>query len=217
MNRIIWLFRETRSGSTWLVDYMCLKLNKKSVFLEKDLPENLQLSDKVKKLNDRVQLETDYNSILHTHVYELSTILGKYDNPIVIRCSRKNKFEQFLSWCSIKYSNYQFYNLQKNQNIFDKKLYNKFISKKILVTKHDYSEWLSYEIDRINKFWDLSKPFENHVVYYEDMLDGTASIPQLNLYNIKMDDNLSIIRLPETYKKDMIINYNEVKEWFTND
>ena len=217
MNRIIWLFRETRSGSTWLAGYLCSKLNRTSIFLEEDLPKSMTLDDKIKRLSGRKQLESDRNVIIHTHIYELTKILHEYDNPIVLRCSRKNKFEQFLSWCGIKYSNYKFYNLQKQQNIFDTRLYEKFISKKIQITKQDYLEWCDYELDRIDKSWAFVKPFENHTVYYEDMLDGTANIPNLDLYNIKMNNDGSILKLPENYKKNMIINYNEIKEWFIND
>lgn len=215
MNRIIWLFRETRSGSTWLSSYLCDKLNKKSVFLEAELPTLLPLVEKIKIIKNREQLKSDYESIIHTHVYELTRILGRYDNPIVLRCSRKNKFEQFLSWCAIKYSDYKFYNLEKNQN--QTNLYEEFISKKINVTRQDYNNWKNYELYRINRYWKLTDPYESHIIYYEDLLQGTASIPCLNLYDIKMNDDGQILRLPESYKKDMIINYNEIETWFNND
>jgi hypothetical protein len=215
MNRIIWLFRETRSGSTWLAGHLCEKLNKKSVFLEAELPITCSLAEKIKKLKIRQPVKSDYESIIHTHVYELTSILDKYDNPFVLRCSRKNKFEQFLSWCAIKYSDYKFYNLEKNKD--QTILFEEFISKKIIITKKDYNIWRSYEFNRINKFWKLTDPYETQVIYYEDLLEGTANIPNLNLYNIKMNDDDFIRKLPNSYKKDMILNYNEVKTWFKND
>lgn len=217
MNRIIWLFRETRSGSTWLTSYLCEKLNKKSIFIEEDLPNLLPLAEKIKRAENREQINADYDSIIHTHIYELTRILHKYDNPIVLRCSRKNKFEQFLSWCAIKYSNYKFYNLQKNQGMDQTNLYDEFINKKIVVTKQDYNIWKNYELDRINKCWRLADPYDSHIIFYEDLLEGTANIPTLNLYNIKINDDGLILKLPESYKERMIINYNEVKKWFKND
>lgn len=216
MNRIIWLFRETRSGSSWLTSYLCTVLNKQSIFLEENY-SNKKLFEKIKILENIEQTISDYQSIIHTHVYEMTKMLHKYDNPIVLRCSRKNKFEQFLSWCGIKYSNYNFYNLQNNLTTEQMNEYKKFISKRIAVKKQDYTNWCRYEIDRINKFWPIAEKFENYTIYYEDMLEGSANIPILNLYNIKSTNEGFIIRLPESYKKDMFINYDEVKEWFNND
>ena len=216
MNRIIWLFRESRSGSTWLTSHLIKTLNKKSLFLDDGLDNSMSLHKKIDLLKHREQQDSDYDYILHTHIHELTSILPKYNNPIVLRCSRKNKFEQFLSWCSIKYSHYSFFNLQKNQSIEQNELYEQFISKKITITKADYLGWHRYEVDRVNRCWELAKPFENQIIYYEDMIDGTASIPSLNLHNIKMNDDNLILRLPESYKKEMILNYNEVKEWFSN-
>jgi len=96
-------------------------------------------------------------------------------------------------------------------------LYEEFISKEINVTKEDYNYWKSYELYRINKFWKLTESYETQVIYYEDLLDGTASIPILNLYNIKINDDNLILKLPKSYKKNMILNYNEVETWFNND
>ena len=217
MNRIIWLFRETRSGGTWLASYLSSKLNRTPIFLEEGLPTNLSLFEKIKRIGERTQIDSDYNSILHTHIYELIKMLDRYDNPIVLRCSRKNKFDQFLSWCSVKHSDYSFYNLQKNLDTTQNNLYQNFISKQIQVTRQDYIQWQSYELNRIDKFWKLANSFENYTIYYEDMVKGTAGIPCLNLYNIKMNDEGLILKLPDSYKKDKIINYNEVREWFNND
>ena len=87
MNNIIWVFREHRSGSTWFIKKIAYLLKRPDNFLE--MPEKLFLA--------RKQTNQDSKEILNTHNFVALKSLKNYTNPIVIRVSRKNKTEQFIS------------------------------------------------------------------------------------------------------------------------
>lgn len=103
--RIIWVFREERSGSNWFIRTIINKLSRTSTFFEYtqlklsmddiyyyNIPESIAYY-----INNRSQCETDAETILNTHEFICLQGLHNYQNPIVIRTSRRNRTEQLAS------------------------------------------------------------------------------------------------------------------------
>lgn len=211
MKNVIWLFKEQRSGSSVFAEKICHLLQLNYVFVENDY-QNLSRPNRVSKILARTESESDKNSLLHTHLFEGIVNLYKYTNPIVFRCSRRNKFDQFLSWLAVKSSGWKFFHLSQGDVFNQNKIFDSLLERKIQVQRSDFNEFM--HIQSINdRFWNFATKYPNQIVYYEDMVAGNIDIPLLNLYNIKFDSNV-FIKNPESYKKNMFINYEEVKVWF---
>lgn len=215
MNRIVWLFKEQRSGSSWLCHHICKTINLTYTLVE-DEYQHLPRHDRIKNIVSRKQQDTDYGSLLHTHLFEGLMSLSKYDNPIVIRCSRKNRFEQFLSWYAVKSTNWKFFHLMRSEeksNFGERKVFDDLLKSKIVIPKSEYHEFMHRVVDTSDKFWNLASRYDNQVIYYEDMMEGSFDIPVLGMYNNHMDED-TFIKNPDSYKKDIFVNYDEVKDWF---
>ncbi len=216
-SRIIWLFKEYRSGSSWLCNYICKTLNINYLFVEGEY-QHLKKSDRIINILNRTPVESDSKTLLHTHLFEGITSLKKYEDPIVLRCSRKDKFQQFLSWYAVKQSDWTFFHLVKDESVAnhgESAQFRKLLEKRIVVPKSAYHDFIRSVIIPSNKYWSLVKNLTNETIYYEDMLRGDFSIHTLGLHNISMDENF-YIKNPESYKNEIFINYEEVKSWFDN-
>ena len=199
-NRQVWMFREPRSGSTGLTQALAAKLNKTFLFIE-----------------HKSQIVDDSSVLLNTHNFKLLHELKKENNPILLRCTRKNKFEQFLSLKMLWLTN--FTNIYQNGETEKINKFNKFIKENNKeITKGEVLKFLVSKKNE-NLLWNqLACNFETHVFYYED-LANVIDIPVLGMYNIDMDLEKYTKKIPE-YKKDFYTNYDMVKQWiaiYSND
>lgn len=215
MNRVVWLFKEQRSGSSWLCNHICNVTELNYEFVERDY-QHLSRPERIKTILSREKQDSDIGSLLHTHMFEGLLTLKKYDDPLVIRCSRRNRFEQFLSWYAVKSSNWKFFHLMKTEsssNIGEREVFEDLLKSKIVVPKSEYTEFMNRVVHTSNHYWELAKNYDNQTIFYEDMLIGGFDIPMLNMHDIHMDQDV-FLKNPDSYKKEIFINYDEVKEWF---
>jgi len=194
----IWIFRERRSGSTAFIDYLSLRLNRKNIFVSNE--------ERLKNVNLK-------NKIITTHNFELLENMERYDDPVIIKVTRRNAFEQFLSdFVAYTINNNKVdkdlvYNYYKNQTN-DEKI---FDIKPRLVPKQFFDTWKNRYIHN-NHLWTVhSSKFKNDTIYYEDMFNN-IDISILNLTDCNILKDSTTIKLPE-YKKRLILNYEEVKVW----
>lgn len=195
-NRQVWMFREPRSGSTGLTQALADKLNKIFLFVSK-----------------KDQIVYDSSVLLNTHDFKLLHQIKEEYDPIILRCTRKNKFEQFLSLKMLslsRFTNIEPHRIPEQDEKINK--FNKFVKENNQnVSKTEVLKFLSYKKNE-NLLWNqIASKFENHVFYYED-LSSPIDIPVLGIYNINIEMEKYTKKIPE-YKKDFYTNYDMVKQW----
>lgn len=202
-NRDIWMFREPRSGSTGLTQFLSRKLNRIFCFVEFATPTIV---------NDKIYWNNQPSTecLLNTHEFSYLNDLSKYSDPVILRCTRKNRFEQFLSEVAIFKMNSSFRNIEKDGST-DIEPFLQFTKTKITISPNQVNNFIVKK-QKENLLWEKTASlYESHTLYYED-LTGIVDIPPLNLYNIKIESQTE--RLPD-YKKNVFTNYEQVKHWFS--
>jgi hypothetical protein len=202
-NRDIWIFREPRSGSTGVAQFLSKKLNRAFCFV--DFMQSSTVDDKIYWNN-----QPSTECLLNTHEFSYLNDLTKYSDPVILRCTRKNRFEQFLSEVAIFKMNSSFRNIEKDGST-DIEPFLQFTKTKITISPNQVNNFIIKK-QKENLLWGKTASlYESHTLYYED-LTGIVDIPPLNLYNIKIESQTE--RLPD-YKKNVFTNYEQVKHWFS--
>lgn len=193
-NRKIWVFREARSGSLAFTNWLSRVVDKPMYSVE------------------TVDQMVDDNSLLfHSHNFEMLRELKEEENPIIFRCTRRDKAEQLLSRITHNYTGISNFHQETTTEEV-----NKFIeithSQKVDITVTDVLHFIQYA-DQDTKLWEEHSPkFTNQTLYYEDCA-GNIDLPGLDLYNIHYGygDDQWIIKLPNNYKENFYSNYKDVK------
>lgn len=212
----IWIIREPRSGSTWFTHHVVNHLGFDHCFVDRNvvgLPSdgsNLEF-DSEAVLNE-INKFSPTNTIFSTHFFTMMRMMDRFEDPIIIRCARRNTLDQFLSHSLAKSTNYKFTNIttDEQQEVFD----NLVESSRLLIPKKDLAEYV--RIKRRNEtIWDEFAPkFKNFTVYYEDLCEIGVDIPLLNMYNCKIEDNGFTQKLPD-YKTKVFLNYDMIQKWIS--
>jgi hypothetical protein len=208
-NRIIWVFREGRSGGTSAAEVIYRKLNRQYIFVD----SSLYPSTFYKKQGHQifVQKEQDHKLLFNTHYFPALHSMCNYDDPILIRISRKNVVEQCLSFLAGQSMNWKFTNLKANGETQNLEIFEEFIKSKILIKKSDVDFFARHRMKQ-NYLWNHYAPdYDNQVIYYEDMMTN-IDIPLLNLYNVTLTSET--LKLPD-YKKEVFVNYEDVEKWLS--
>jgi hypothetical protein len=215
--RTIFLFREPRSGSTWFSNHLAKHLNRNHCFVENKLNLQGMLGFSKARFLLEVNRHDANNTVFSTHYFTCLPLLEQYENPIVIRCSRKDKFEQFMSYVFLKYSQHTsipFTNIVSGEGeekccIYFDELIN---TQQTVVSKHEVISYINM-VNQWDSFWNLyATKYEHHTVYYEDLCDSGIDIPSLGLYNCKIDSTGTTMKLPE-YKSKVFLNYEMIHKW----
>ena len=201
---IIWIFAEPRSGSTALCELMVSQLNR--IYFE-------VASTSVEKI---IEMPYPEKYIFYTHDFENLKHLHAYaDDLLLIRCIRRNKLEQCLSYLITDYINQtltkdkEVWNLEINDTI-EKQLKIFENAEPTIFTKKQVLRYLNGNSLQKNCWHDIAYNYNNFTIFYEDLCNGSVEIPALKQsFNIK---DGSIEKLP-SYKKKLCLNYQMVKKW----
>ncbi len=196
---ILWLFREPRTGSSWLNIKLSKLLNRERNFLD-----DQAIGDLTNFFLKRIQHEDDINHILSTHHFQALESLQNYKDPIIIRTLRKNKVEQFFSQyiglhSELKYIRYYEEKINLQPMMVPKK-------KAILFMEKSLENQV---------FWDkYSNQYRNETVYYEDLVNGHnfkyLPIPKLGM---NIDDDNILKKIPYD-KREIVLNYDQIEKIF---
>ena len=146
--------------------------------------------------------------IFSTHKLEYFAPVVDYDNPIIIKCSRRNNFEQMLSEFFLSLTERAVSNIISDDDFVKfQTMTNQRISR---VTKEDVKIYKDRKNQELALFESFVQGLEVRTIYYEDFFDGTK-IPDIDLL-IKFDETVTK-KLPD-YKQSVFVNYEEIKEWF---
>jgi hypothetical protein len=205
MKKTIWIFREERSGSTALTNLIASRLGILNYFMDPNfIPP---------------PASNDATALFDTHYFPYLENMSDYDNPLLIRCTRKNRVEQYLSQLMVRWMKKTVYrtipddelllNFRTDTKTKFEQLFFKVvptvITKRDLITVHTmFSEK--------QKLWEKhAKLYPNCTVYYEDLCEG-IDIPLLGLTDCKLTDELVVQKLPD-YKERIFLNYDMIVSW----
>jgi hypothetical protein len=203
-NRMIWLFREQRSGSTYFTHALSAHLDRLHNFIDKG--EDVDIKEIYNIFSD----SNEHNKIIYsTHNFGFLSLIAQYsNNPIIFRTTRKDKTEQVISLylAEFKLRKWHF----SNEEEFYKLNVKPF---KINFTEIDFyldRFWKSYTI------WEqLSSFFENYTIFYEDR--ENFECPYFTTKNWNFFDKEIYPRIPSPFsKKDLILNYDEANHYICN-
>lgn len=187
-----------RSGSTWLCTFLCNHLNKKHIFL--DIHSRIYKHVKPSERHGRY--------LFSSHSVESILPARDYDDPIIIRCTRRDSFEQMLSefFFGLTYAAVPNIFTEQHEQKFNSYLANQRISS---ATEDDIKKWVTTYQTKLAEWNEVSKDLNVQTVYYEDFFEGTT-IEGIDLL-IKFDSTTK--KLPD-YKKTVFVNYDQIREWF---
>lgn len=201
MDRCIWIYREMRSGSTWLAEFLSKKLNRKHIFLDyyPELVSNL------------IPIEGHSSYIFSSHIIENLYPVKLYDDALLIRTARRNLFEQMLSLVFFR----TYRNLTKTAaNIWNEADRIKFEdmtqNKYCTLAEHDIISWLEQKRELDNQWLAFAKDYPSQTLYYEDFEEGVL-LSNTDIL-IKLDSS-GTQKLPD-YKRNVFSNYDQIEYWF---
>lgn len=212
-NKNIVLFREPRSGSTWVMSLIIRALNREH---QHTFIEDIVDLDPV--------LINSTNYVFSTHDFgHAFSILKYFKDTIIIRTSRRNLTEMLTSRILRRLMN-EISNGEIVANIHNDvqmKLYvDKILPsiKPIVISEALIQEFI-YKQKRYNVLWNIcASEYENETIYYEDILTGWNSSILPLTFSVANDDGSnerfygaqrSPIKIPYN-KKELILNYDEI-------
>jgi len=202
------LFRERRSGSTWLRIYLSQLLRKQGYHIDDYIPDSYKYDRLTEWFKDRKQDKLDRTRILNTHFFEGLSSLDNYVNPIIIKTSRKNKLDQLISAYMGKVNNLALQQYAPKLHIPNNK---RVLNMEPCTIPHDAILDFIKNQKYIDMLWNqYAQNYNSEVVYYED-LQQPHTIKVLNVHldpMTKYHENLPK-KLPYD-KKEIVLNYDEV-------
>ena len=211
-NRIIWFFKEPRSGSTWLSGALSDKLNRPDKHIDKKVKTHNDYNESFNSLTKNADLKnTDW--IYCTHFFEFLENMTYYENPILVRCNRKSIIDKVLSTQIQNLSRGKFIHRYSDpiEDTLALNIFNHLMKTPINVHKQDVITTINSIMNRDQLWKTYSTNFENYTIVYEDCEKGV----HLPIYEgtIKFGDYTDYVIKTPDYKRELFINYDEVASW----
>lgn len=204
MNKLVCIFREPRSGSTWLSNKVASVLNREHLFFESIIPQDT--TERKAYFENRKQSLEDSNYVLSTHLFYALQHLKHYENILFIRTARKDITEQCISHLYNEYTEWKQPNIESIEDLV--KFKSKFMG---LIQKDRVKIYMNQKISNM-KMWDeFSSNIENRTIWYEDMPNG-FDIPELGIHNLSMKSQDITFKMPHN-KKQLVSNYDQIDSW----
>lgn len=217
----IWVFAEERSGSTWTAITLSEIFNKEYNYIEW---ENEDITDSGwKNIVENDLKKYSLNCVYHTHRYSILEVLHRLEvQPILLRTTRRDTYEQLLSYIFMERSKDEFPDWWKIPHLYRepestfkerKKKFYEIVSKNsgITITKEEVEKYLKRKKWR-DALWDTySSNFERQTLFYEDLYNG-VQISSVNLDDFGFNMGGIFVKLPYD-KKSTITNLEQIKDW----
>jgi hypothetical protein len=215
-DRPIWIFREHRSGSTWLAKTIAEILDREHIFFDTGDYTKLSGEGQIKYFMNRPVEPADNNRVFSTHTFKALESLDKYNNPLVIRCARRDVTEQFLSYWTCQATGFAFKHNHVDPMLnLGKKIFEKFQKERLVLNKQDLRKYLQLKQKYIYNWNEYASKHPTQTVFYEDLFDG-VKIEGIDT-PLKFDiQNDYMLKLPD-YKQDVFVNYEQINEWVTSE
>ena len=203
---IVWIFGEARTSSTNFFKKVASHLNRE--YFDVVTPELIE---------DAFNVANPKKYVFFTHAFPLLERMAVYnDHLILIRCTRKDKAEQFLSQFCTSWVNQHLPDIDRFWNIeskdeFDRK--SKILNsvEPTVFTKKQVFDYLGHCSTK-DQYWNrIASDYNNATVFYEDLCSSGVHIPSIN-FSYKLTDDAFTIKLP-SYKERLCLNHNMVRRW----
>jgi hypothetical protein len=204
---LIYVLAEERSGSVWLANQIAKQLGRTHAYIETSTDEDININ-RLNAIMDSPIRYSDPNKVYHTHLFPILNLMDRLtEEPLVIRTSRKNTFEQLLSYYMVK-------NALESQPEWARvwptdRIDNWLSGNQITLTLGEVNAFLQLKKKR-NHLWDNYNSDTKQTIYYEDLYEG-VKVPALNL-TFSFDQS-STVEKTHYIKADHFKNYKEIKEW----
>ena len=215
---VIWIFREPRTGGTWFSDHVAKNLGFTQCFIDGTRagppPPNSELGFDSESFFKEVHKFPLESTVFNTHFFTALLLMDRFENPILIRCARRNKTEQFMSHWLTKMTDYRFTNIIPGDDSHQRsvELFEKVTQQPTVVPKKDVETYMRVRL-RNEMLWDqYATKYQNFTVYYEDLCENGVDIPFINLYNCKITSEGLTEKLPE-YKSKVFLNRDMIQKW----
>lgn len=218
-DKMIWFFKEPRSGSSWLSHVLKHKLARTAIHIDKPchwlardgIPLIGQVSSE--KIVQELQSYTDVHAFYGTHRFELLTELGVYRAPVIIRSIRRTIVEQVLSEMTVDISGWRVTHRHRDpdRDALSANMFKILIKNPVAVLKQSLVKYMQ-KIKQRDELWnEYSRNYQNHTIVYEDLAQGVS----LPVYSgtIKFGDYDDFIVKTPDYKKDLFVNYDQIVGW----
>lgn len=212
---IVIVFAEERSGSTWLCDAIANKLNRRHAYIEMD---NEHTSDDAWEdiIRNNPNEYSNSNLVFQTHRYTILKACNVLNDPILLRTTRSNVYDQVLSYFFMERTKTTFpafWRLPHNcvtgdiGNNYDEVMTSNY---NIVVSQNEVDDYMIKRKQRHSLWNKYSGDFPNQTIVYEDLYAG-VDIPSLNL---TLDFTLPSDYGKLTYDKaKYFANANEIMDW----
>lgn len=210
MKRIIWLFREPRSGSTWITRKLAELTGREHVFIEQSMTQ-LTMDQRLADFGNRVQVDRDFDCILSTHHFMFLEHMKNYTDPILIRTARKDVTEQFISHFLAGLTNWRHPNLHPESNADAiVKLFAE-VGTGHIVPRQRVEKYIQQK-KKWDQLWNQhATDYQNCTVYYEDMM-SVFDLPLIEVHGLQMKEVDSTMPMPYN-KQEIIRNYDQISKW----
>ena len=205
---IVWILREPRSGSTAFSDHVAKHLNRTHKFVQ--YPSDL---------NEVLNTRNPEDYVFSSHSFNFLEIMESYPDPVLlIRCTRRDKTDQCISYLLGQWINNAVDNTQRFWNIKRDNSLNTNIktfenAEPTFFTKKDVAGCLTY-YSKMETNWNrYSSAHQNFTVFYEDLCLAGVDVPPIGLhsYRITTQDSFTL-KLPD-YKDKLCLNHGMIRNW----
>ena len=217
----VWVCAEERSGSTWNAITLSQILNLEYEYVEWEKEEITDEGWKniVSNNIDRYSISRVY----HTHKYPILEVLHRLEvPPILLRTTRRDTYEQLLSYVFMERSKGNFPEWWKIPHLYRepessleerKKKFYEMVSENsgITITKEEVEKYLNRKKWREALWNTYSLHFEHQTLFYEDLYNG-VQIPSVNIDDFGFNMGGIFVKLPYD-KKSAITNSDQIREW----
>lgn len=199
-NKIIWVLREPRSGSVWFTQKLAKTLGRKSNFVDSRIP----VAERNVWFEGRSETPEDSTKILSTHLFVAIKSMSNFTTPILVRTTRKDRTEQFLSSYIGKYTNI------KNMHYDNAPMPT---IEPIVVPEKPILNWVQMVLTNKQLWEQYSGNYQNETVYYEDLVEGfSSSLLSINNWSMKTETDPSLPKKIAYNKRDIVLNYDKVDQ-----
>lgn len=201
-HKSVWIFREARTGGTVCSAAIAHHMGMHHTFIE--------------NINDAYPSRWGINT---THQFDLlPEVISKFD-PILIRISRKDKVEQFLSKFAMMYytskiPDKEFISYLTEANSSEVSSFTTLVEQDTVEVEESHVIHFANECLENDRLWNkYSFSVVNQTIYYED-LSNLIDLPVLGLNQVSLltNNTVEVKKLPE-YKKQLFSNYDQVSKW----
>ena len=207
----IWIFRHMRSGSTAFSELAARQLNRQHLFIPFFYLEKFS-ANPINTLATDTFIDS-IQKLYSTHTFDLLNYMEYFDDPLLIRCARRDKVEQCLSYMIVKYINHRkapekyVHNLisdcDSNKNLFE-------FDEPIYISKKEVFDFMRNKMI-LDRVWEeKTLKYRKLTIYYEDLCSG-VDIPELNLVNYQLTNNEATVKLPTN--KNAFLNEDHIRKW----